>query len=79
MKLCAHCDDDTVPVLVGRDLVDLFADLHADGPLCGGIVAAFTLVGRMHIFGTASSCGGDAFSATPVYDMSGPTPKRVSE
>jgi hypothetical protein len=66
-------------ILVRKDLIDLFADVRASGGdlFCGGVVAAFTLFGRMHILSRASSCEGDAFSYDVIHDLSGPMPKLV--
>ncbi|CCE07354.1 exported hypothetical protein [Bradyrhizobium sp. STM 3843] len=77
---CRDCD--SVPLLVGDTLIDLFAavrshEINALESICGGIRFAFALSGRPHLVSYASSCGGDSLSATLVHDLSGKRPKLV--
>jgi hypothetical protein len=71
---CAYCE--VIPVLVGQDLVDLFAKIRAPNT-CGGIKFAFTLAGRPHLVSYAESCESDSFSATLIHDVSGNRPKLI--
>ncbi|MBV9459495.1 MAG: hypothetical protein JO141_18525 [Bradyrhizobium sp.] len=73
-----HLDDDTVPLLVGSNMLDLFASTRkGDETFCGGIVAAFKMSGRMHLLSNAEVCETDLPSTTLVHDLSGKVPKLV--
>ena len=75
---CGNCAD-IVPMLgmwVGNDLVDLFEDFHYIVPyVCGGLVSAFTMSNRLHVFSTASNCESDTVLKTLIHDLSGKEPK----
>jgi hypothetical protein len=76
-EISAGCDDcEQVPILVGQTLTDLFAKTRPAHP-CGGIKFAFALSGRTYLVSDAHDCGGDAFSATLIHDLSGKQPKLV--
>jgi hypothetical protein len=78
IAVCEHCGDDTVPLMVGANLVDLFAAVRtADDHHCGGIVSTFRLFGRTHVLSNALSCESDTYSYTLVHDLSGKSPKLV--
>jgi len=77
---CRDCD--TVPMLVGQTLTDLFAgirstEVNAVESICGGIRFAFALSGRPYLVSYASSCESDSLSATLIHDLSGKKPKLV--
>ncbi|SRR6266403_3675542 len=77
---CGNCAD-IIPMLgmwVENDLVNLFEELRYVVPyVCGGLVSAFTMSNRLHIFSTASSCERDTVSKTLIHDLSGKQPKLV--
>jgi hypothetical protein len=76
---CGGCEN--VPLLVGKDLEDLFKPARSTKVnvehTCGGITLAFTLSGRIYLVSHAFTCESDSFSATLVHDLSGPKPKLV--
>jgi hypothetical protein len=65
-----------IPMLVGQDLIDLFAEIRSPN-ICGGIASAFTLSGRTYVLSDASSCESDSFSAILIHELSGKQPKLV--
>jgi hypothetical protein len=71
---CGYCE--VVPLLVGPDLTDLFADIRFP-EMCGGIVSAFAVSGRIHLMSHAESCESDSYSAFLVHDLSGKRPRLV--
>lgn len=77
---CSACEN--VPLLVGQKLEDLFKDIrstevNAVESTCGGISAAFALLGRTYLLSHAFACESDSFSATLIHDLSGQKPKLV--
>ena len=76
---CSGCE--SVPLLVGQDLDDLFKSARFTKAnverTCGGINLAFTLSGRTYLLSHAFACESDSFSATLVHDLSGQKPKLV--
>lgn|SRR5882724_7792753 len=77
---CGNCED-IVPMLgmmVENDPVNLFEDFHYIVPyVCGGLVSAFTLSNRLHIFSTAANCESGIFLKTLIHDLSGKQPSLV--
>jgi hypothetical protein len=71
---CAYCE--VIPMLVGQDLIDLFADIRYPNT-CGGFKFAFALSGRPHLVSHAESCESDSFSATLIHDLSDNRPKHI--
>jgi hypothetical protein len=71
---CEYCE--MIPMLVGRDLMDLFAEIRSPN-ICGGIASAFALSGRTYVASYASSCESDSFSANLIHDLSGKQAKLV--
>jgi hypothetical protein len=75
---CGNCQD-IVPMLgmwVENGLVDLFEDFHYIVPyVCGGLVSAFTMSNRLHVFSTASNCDSETVLKTLIHDLSGKKPE----
>jgi hypothetical protein len=71
---CRSCE--VIPMLVGQDLMDLFAKIRSPNT-CGGIRFAFALSGRTYLVSYAESCESDAFSATLIHDLSSSRPKLI--
>lgn len=76
---CAECDN--VPLLVGKDLEDLFKDVRSTEvnveSTCGGIDLAFAVSGRTYVLSHALTCESDSFSATLIHDLSEAKPRLV--
>jgi len=76
---CAECDN--VPLLVGKDLEDLFKDIRSTTvnveSTCGGIDLAFAVSGRTYVLSHALTCESDSFSATLIHDLSEERPRLV--
>jgi hypothetical protein len=76
---CGSCEN--VPLLVGKDLEDLFKPARSTKvnveSICGGIDLAFAVSGRTYILSHALRCESDAFSATLVHELSGKKPRLV--
>jgi hypothetical protein len=76
---CAACDK--VPLLVGKDLDDLFKDVRSTKTdverTCGGIDLAFAVSGRTYVLSHALACESDSFFATMVHDLSDAKPRLV--
>jgi hypothetical protein len=77
---CGECE--TVPILVGQNLEDLFKDIRSTAAnsverTCGGIKFAYAVSGRTYVLSRAFVCESDSFAATLVHDLSEAKPKLV--
>jgi hypothetical protein len=76
---CGDCEN--VPLLIGKNLEDLFKETRSKSVnvehTCGGITFAFAVAGRPYVTSRAFTCESDSFSATLVHDLSGQKPKLI--
>jgi hypothetical protein len=71
---CEYCE--MIPMLVGKDLIDLFAEIRSPNT-CGSIASALALSGRTYVRSYGFSCESDSFAANLIHDVSGKQPKLV--